>query len=106
MRLRTPWRAGFGDASRSPRGFLALDNGAYRWRGQPPVTCTAWPPVTALRAVSSGLNIPTENGKQVGRGLLLQGTQSDAIFWINGRLTGAVKAPTGYAQDFYDELPY
>jgi hypothetical protein len=54
----------------------------------------------------SEFQVEDENGKQVGRGLLLQGTQSDAIFWINGRLTGAVKAPTGYAQDFYDELTY
>jgi hypothetical protein len=50
--------------------------------------------------------VEDENGKQVGRGVFLAGTQNDALFWTNGRLTAVVKAPTGHAQDFYDELTY
>jgi hypothetical protein len=46
------------------------------------------------------------SGKQVGRGILLQGTDSDALFWVNERLSAAVKAPAGEGQNFYDELPY
>lgn len=54
----------------------------------------------------SEFQVEDENGKQVGRGLLLEGTQSEYFLWTNERLTGAVKAPTGYGQNFYDELPY
>jgi hypothetical protein len=54
----------------------------------------------------SEFQIEDENSKEVGRGVLLQGTQSDALFWINGRLNAAVKAPTGEAQDFYNKLTY
>jgi hypothetical protein len=35
-----------------------------------------------------------------------KGTDSDALFWVNERLTAAVKAPAGEGQNFYDELPY
>jgi hypothetical protein len=54
----------------------------------------------------SEFQVEDEEGNQVGRGVLLEGTQNDSMFWTNGRLTAAVKAPSGYAQDFYDELPY
>ena len=54
----------------------------------------------------SDFQVKDENGKQVGRGVLLQGTQSDAVFWINGKLNASVKTPAGDGQDFYDKLPY
>ena len=54
----------------------------------------------------SDFEIKDESGKQVGRGVLLLGTENDFWAWTNGRLTAALKVPKGYGQDFYNELPY
>jgi hypothetical protein len=54
----------------------------------------------------SEFQVEDEYGKQIGRGVLLQGTQYDWLAWVNGRLNAVVRAPTGEGQDFYNELPY
>jgi hypothetical protein len=54
----------------------------------------------------SEFQVMDASGKQVGRGVLLQGTESDALFWVNERLNAAVKTPAGEGQNFYNELPY
>ena len=54
----------------------------------------------------SEFQVTDASGKQVGRGVLVQGTESDAVLWVNERLSAVVKAPAGEGQNFYDDLPY
>ena len=54
----------------------------------------------------SEFQVTDASGKQVGRGVLLQGTESDAVVWVNERLSTLVKAPAGEGQNFYNKLPY
>lgn len=55
--------------------------------------------------VQEEFEVTDQNGQTIGSGVVLTGP-SEVVLWTNGQLGATAEAPSTYATQFYNEIPY